>query len=178
MLTGYDLAARGFLDPHGEGIHCRACTVKVLGEACVARMEIGLNARPLGWTAASRYMIDEEAVENGYEYHERGQMDHADPPHNAAGELMQSCEECGQVQCFTCGTRLDTTPEVRRAMPPEAQSPFHRSFLEWHPGRRAVDHTALMAEHANCTRCYDERKIVVRWDNGDAVWGPCPECAK
>lgn len=48
--------------------------------------------------------------------------------------------------------------------------------LRWRPGRSAVEQTALMNEHCDCTACHDHRYVVVRWENGDAVWGPCPGC--
>ena len=52
------------------------------------------------------------------------------------------------------------------------------AVVTWRPGRRAVDQTAIMREHAECCRCLDERSIVVGWENGNAVWGPCSDCGE
>jgi hypothetical protein len=108
VLSGWSMAGVAFDDR--EAFYCRACTVKRIGEAAVQRLEAGLSCRIGRWTKASRYQVDEMATDNGYEYHDLGEMDHPDPPVEG-GEQAESCEECGVVLCFDCGARLDTTPE-------------------------------------------------------------------
>jgi hypothetical protein len=49
-------------------------------------------------------------------------------------------------------------------------------LLQWRQGRSVAEQTALMAEHTDCTHCFDNREIVLWWEHGNAVWGPCPCC--
>lgn len=51
-----------------------------------------------------------------------------------------------------------------------------RALLTWRPGRSAAEQTALMDEHSACTKCHDERMVVVDWKHGNAVWATCPRC--
>lgn len=50
--------------------------------------------------------------------------------------------------------------------------------LTWRPGVSAVEHSAVLREHADCLCCLDERSIVVGWESGNAVWGKCPDCVE
>lgn len=122
MLSGYSVTPRAFTQrPDEEGNWCRACVLAALAkthkqpEAAVQRLEAGLTREAGGWRVVGRYEVDGIAVENGYEYHDVGEMDHDDPELDADGEQMVSCPECGVERCFGCGTRLDTTPEEEQA---------------------------------------------------------------
>lgn len=121
MLSGWSLANVAF--GHEEEwpvLKCRDCLVKHLSRThkqpllAVQRLEAGLTRRCAGYVVVPRYEVDELAVHYGYELHERGEMDHDDPPFED-GEQTESCQLCGMVHCEDCGTRLDTTAEQEQA---------------------------------------------------------------
>lgn len=103
MLAGYDLEIRAYWN--GEWWVCRACAVVKLGEASVARLTEGLEIGAPGWERGTRYAIDEDAVNAGYQYVDGC----AEKPCKADDKGF--CPACSGVNCFDCGKRLDTTPE-------------------------------------------------------------------
>ena len=129
MLTGYDTRVRAFTHESERVLfQCRACTVKVIGEAAMQRLESGLTDDVSGWGREMRFSVDEYAVELGYEMAtESVRCDpvtcgarwcvwywprpDSEPSAIPPGHGQAFCMACSVVTCAECGVRLDTTPE-------------------------------------------------------------------
>jgi hypothetical protein len=105
MLSGADLTHVAFGDTR-EGmvdVLCRSCVIARFGEHTVNRLERGLSAGT-SWTAMQRWMIEELAVNNGYEYADRSHCTENGHPFDDDSGF---CAQCAEVTCVECGARVD-----------------------------------------------------------------------